>query len=104
MRTTGVLPTVPRMLSNLAIRFLLLRPCRCAGLLLRFHHKERETSMLRRRHVITMGGAVLAAPALLRGVYAETFPSRFVRLICPFPPGGAVDAAARIIAGRLSEM
>ena len=27
-----------------------------------------------------------------------------MRLVCPFPPGGAVDAAARIIAGRLCEM
>ena len=48
--------------------------------------------------------SAIAAPALLRRAQAQTYPSRFVRLVCPFPPGGAVDAAARIIAGRLSEM
>jgi tripartite-type tricarboxylate transporter receptor subunit TctC len=90
------------MLSNFAIH----ASCSClaalAGLPLSFHHKERETSMLRRRF-IALGGAALAAPALLRGACAQTYPNRFVRLVCPFPPGGAVDAAARIIAARLSE-
>ena len=59
--------------------------------------------MLRRRF-IALGGAALAAPALIRIARADTFPSRFVRLVVPFPPGGAVDNAARIIANRLSEM
>jgi len=60
--------------------------------------------MLVRRDLIALGAAALAAPALIRGARAQTYPSRFVRLVVPFPPGGAVDAAARIIAGRLSEI
>jgi tripartite-type tricarboxylate transporter receptor subunit TctC len=59
--------------------------------------------MLARRRLIALGAAALAAPAL-RVARAEAFPTRFVRLIVPFPPGGAVDNAARIIASRLSEM
>jgi tripartite-type tricarboxylate transporter receptor subunit TctC len=59
--------------------------------------------MLARRRLIALGAAALAAPAL-RMARAEAFPTRFVRLIVPFPPGGAVDNAARIIASRLSEM
>jgi tripartite-type tricarboxylate transporter receptor subunit TctC len=59
--------------------------------------------MLRRRF-LALGSAALAAPALLRAAHADTYPNRVVRLVCPFPPGGAVDAAARIIANRLSEM
>ena len=59
--------------------------------------------MLRRRF-IALGSAAVAAPAFSRSASAENFPSRFVRLVVPFPPGGAVDNAARIIAGRLSEM
>src|SRR3954453_17765564 len=101
MRTTGVLPTVPRMLSNLAIWFLRCRDCErrlaaTGGRGLRFQHKERETSMHRRRF-IALGGSALATSALTRAAQAQAYPSRFVRLIVPFPPGGAVDAAARIL-------
>ena len=60
--------------------------------------------MATRRRFLTLGAAAIAAPLAVRGARAETYPSRFVRLVVPFPPGGAVDNAARIIAGRLSEM
>lgn len=35
---------------------------------------------------------------------AEQYPSRVVKLIVPYPPGGNVDGAARIIASKLHEM
>src|SRR3954451_5450632 len=60
--------------------------------------------MIARRRYIALSGAALAAQFLPRGALAQTYPARFVRLIVPFPPGGAVDNAARIIAARLSEM
>lgn len=34
---------------------------------------------------------------------AQTFPTKPIRLICPFPPGGAVDIASRAIAAELSK-
>jgi len=34
---------------------------------------------------------------------AQTWPARPVRLVVPFPPGGAVDAYARIMQSRLAE-
>ena len=59
--------------------------------------------MLARRRFLAYAAA-FAAPALSRAAHAQTWPSRFVRLVVPFPPGGTVDAGARIIAARLSEM
>jgi tripartite-type tricarboxylate transporter receptor subunit TctC len=41
--------------------------------------------------------AAVSGPA-----YAQTYPSRTVTLVVPFPPGGGVDALARILAERLS--
>src|SRR3954463_8212609 len=41
--------------------------------------------------------ATIGGPA-----YAQTYPSRTVTLVVPFPPGGGVDALARILAERLS--
>jgi tripartite-type tricarboxylate transporter receptor subunit TctC len=59
--------------------------------------------MLARRGFM-LGAAAVAAPALLRVARADTYPNRHMRLVVPFPPGGAVDNAARIIANRLGEM
>ncbi len=45
-----------------------------------------------------MTTSVLSVNAL-----AQTYPSKPIRLICPFPPGGAVDIASRAIAQELSK-
>lgn len=34
---------------------------------------------------------------------AQTYPSKPIRLICPFPPGGAVDISSRALAAELSK-
>jgi tripartite-type tricarboxylate transporter receptor subunit TctC len=36
-------------------------------------------------------------------VHAQVYPSKVVRLIAPFPPGGSSDLIARIVAQKLSE-
>ena len=36
-------------------------------------------------------------------VYAQTYPTKSVRLIVPFPPGSATDAATRVVATKLSD-
>lgn len=59
--------------------------------------------MITRRNAVKL---TVAAPALLSGAArAQTqWPTRFVRLIVPYPAGGGADAIARIVGARLSEM
>jgi len=56
---------------------------------------------MRRRGVLLGGGALLAAPALVR---AEEWPSRPIRIIVPFPPGGPNDIIARLYAPQLTSL
>ena len=46
----------------------------------------------------------LPALVLSGAVLAENFPSRPVRMIVPFPPGGSTDLVARVAAQKLSEL
>lgn len=49
--------------------------------------------------------AVVAVPALLFGsaAHAEDYPSRSIRVVVPFSPGGAVDGPMRLIAQELGK-
>ncbi len=47
-------------------------------------------------------GAIVAALAVF-GAQAQSYPSRPIRLIVPFPPGGSTDTYARILGPRLAE-
>ena len=47
--------------------------------------------------------AALAALLLATPVGAQTYPSRPIRLIVPFPPGGGTDAVSRLVAQELAK-
>jgi tripartite-type tricarboxylate transporter receptor subunit TctC len=62
--------------------------------------------MLTRRAALVPGSVVLALSAAAlclygAGAFAQTFPSKPVRIIVPFAAGGAVDDLARIIGAKL---
>src|SRR6266576_2734532 len=64
----------------------------------------RDRMKLPRRRFLYLGAGAAALPALSRIARAQIYPSRYVRLVVPFPPGGGGDALARPLANRLSEV
>ncbi|UDM51394.1 tripartite tricarboxylate transporter substrate binding protein [Cupriavidus sp. MP-37] len=52
-----------------------------------------------------LGAVLLSAtlPLAAAPAFAETYPSKPIRLVVPFPPGGPTDTAARIIGQKMSE-
>ncbi len=58
---------------------------------------------LSRRRFGQLAAGAAALPALLRPAWAETYPSRPLRLIVGYPPGISPDITARLVAQSLSE-
>src|SRR6185437_14584478 len=50
------------------------------------------------------GAAALPFLTQAQAAFADTYPSRNVTLVAPFPPGGQADLAARPIAQKLQEL
>ena len=56
-----------------------------------------------RRQFLQLATAFAAAPAITRRAWALDYPTRPVRMIVPFPAGGAADISGRLIGQWLSD-
>src|SRR5262245_26971433 len=58
---------------------------------------------LPRRRFLQLSAGALAAPAVARDALAQTYPSRPLRFVVGFPPGGGADIVSRIVTQWLAE-
>src|SRR5690242_8256801 len=56
--------------------------------------------LLTRRHFLTTCGAAGLAALAPRALRAEAYPSRPIRIIVPFAPGGPNDTIARLVSAQ----
>jgi tripartite-type tricarboxylate transporter receptor subunit TctC len=58
---------------------------------------------LRRRKFLQLAGLAVAAPAVSRSAWAQTWPAKPIRFVVPFNAGGSTDLIARIMGQWLTE-
>jgi tripartite-type tricarboxylate transporter receptor subunit TctC len=58
-------------------------------------------NLLHRRQLLHLAAGAAAVPLSPQIAKAQSYPTRAITLIVPFPPGGGADAIARIVAERI---
>src|SRR5215467_3128868 len=60
--------------------------------------------LLHRRQFLYLTAGAAALPAVSSDARAQAYPARPIRLVIPFPPGGAYDAVGRPLADRMKSV
>lgn len=60
------------------------------------------TSTSRARRALLTGFAATAMLGILSPVMAQDYPNKVIKLVVPYPPGGATDVIGRVMAQKLS--
>src|ERR1700740_1923949 len=65
--------------------------------------EHKETRDMQRKHFLRATLAALALAAASTAGFAQTWPSRPVRMVLPSPPGATLDTIGRLLAQKLGE-
>jgi tripartite-type tricarboxylate transporter receptor subunit TctC len=59
--------------------------------------------MKKKLRALIAAALALAAASVAHAALAQSYPSKAIRLVSPFPPGGSVDVVGRLLAAKLAE-
>ena len=60
-------------------------------------------TVLRRQVLVLLAASASGLLARQRSAEAQSFPTRQITMVAPFPPGGAIDILGRLVAERMQE-